>query len=116
MSERIDLYTRITSEIVEQLEQGVRPRHQPLNAANAAGPVSRPLRHNGTPYSGVNVLILWVSSHLRGYTAPLWMTFNQAKELGGHVRKGEKSSPVVYANSLIKTDTDPTTGCEVMIY
>ena len=39
-----------------------------------------------------------------------WMTFKQAIELGGCVRKGEKGSPVVYANTLLRTETDPETG------
>ncbi|GAB1582916.1 hypothetical protein PPNSA23_28590 [Phyllobacterium phragmitis] len=40
------------------------------------------------------------------------MTFRQALELGGHVRKGEKDSPVVYANSIVKTEVDEKTGGE----
>jgi antirestriction protein ArdC len=44
------------------------------------------------------------------FSAPIWMTFRQAIELGGHVRKGEKGSPVVYANSISRTETDEATG------
>ena len=51
-----------------------------------------PLRHNGLPYSGINVLMLWSEAMDKGYTAPIWMTFRQAKELGAHVRKGEHGS------------------------
>jgi antirestriction protein ArdC len=99
-----DIYTRITNQIVSALEQGVKPWTQPWNAAHAAGPVSRPLRHNGQPYAGINVLTLWASSMERHYSAPIWMTFKQALELGGHVRKGEKGSPVVYANTIVRTE------------
>lgn len=42
---------------------------------------------------------------MRGFTAPTWMTFRQALALGGHVRKGERGSTVVYANTLIRTET-----------
>lgn len=46
----------------------------------------------------------------RGYAAPIWMTFKQALELGGAVRKGEKGSPVVCANTLTRTETDEAAG------
>jgi len=49
----------------------------------------------------------------RNFAAPIWMTFRQAKELGGHVRKGEKSAPVVYADTIIKTEVDAKTGNDV---
>jgi len=55
----------------------------------------------------------WASSMERHFAAPIWMTFKQARELGGHVRKGEKGSPVVYANTLTRTETDENTGEEI---
>ena len=48
----------------------------------------------------------------RGYAAPIWMTFKQALELGGCVRKGERGSLVVYASSVTRTETDSETGEE----
>jgi antirestriction protein ArdC len=110
---RQDVYSRITSQIIAALEQGVKPWTQPWNAAHAAGHVSRPLRHNGQPYSGINVLTLWASAMSSHYSAPIWMTFRQAIELGGHVRKGEKGSPVVYANAITKAETDESTGDDI---
>ena len=107
-----DVYTRITNQIVAELEKGVRPWMKPWDAAHVAGPVSRPLRGNGIPYAGINVLMLWVAAMEKGYAAPIWMTFRQAKELGAHVKKGEKGSLVVYANTITKTETDETTGDE----
>jgi antirestriction protein ArdC len=55
---RPDIYSRITDQIIASLERGVKPWTQPWNAAHAAGPVSRPLRHSGEPYNGVNVVTL----------------------------------------------------------
>lgn len=107
-----DIYTRITNQIVAELEQGVRPWMKPWDAAHVAGPVSRPLRGNGVPYAGINVLMLWVAAMEKGYAAPIWMTFRQAKELGAHVKKGEKGNLVVYANTITRTETDETTGDE----
>lgn len=103
---RVDVYTRVTSLIVDSLEHGVRPWHKPWNAEHAAGRITRPLRHNGSPYRGINILMLWASADLQGYACPFWLTFQQAKELGGHVRKGEKGSPVVYASTFKKKTED----------
>jgi antirestriction protein ArdC len=111
-NERQDVYSRITAQIIDSLEKGVRPWARPWNAEHAAGPIARPLRHNGQPYSGINVVSLWASAFARNFTAPLWMTFRQALELGAHVRKGEKGSLVVYANSIVRTETDKATGDE----
>jgi antirestriction protein ArdC len=71
------------------------------------------LRANGIAYRGINVLMLWAAATERGYSAPLWLTYKQAQELGGQVRKGEKGSLVVYANTITKTETDETTGEDV---
>src|SRR5271154_34642 len=105
-TERKDVYTRITAQIVEHLEKGVRPWTRPWNAEHAAGRITRPLRHNGQPYSGINVLSLWMSALGQNFAAPVWMTFRQASELNAHVRKGEKGSLVVYANSITRTEED----------
>jgi len=107
-----DVYMRITDQIVAELEKGTRPWMKPWDAAHVAGPVSRPLRGNGQPYAGINVLMLWLAAMERNYAAPIWMTFRQAKELGAHVRKGETGSLVVYANTITRNETDPATGEE----
>ena len=103
---RADLYARVTGRIVADLEQGVRPWFKPWSAGHTAGRITRPLRHNGTPYCGINVLLLWSEAMARGFTAPLWMTFRQALQLGAHVRKDETGSLVVYADRITKTETD----------
>ena len=105
-TERKDVYSRITAQIVEHLEKGVRPWIRPWNAEHAAGRITRPLRHNGQPYSGINVLSLWMSALGQNFAAPIWMTFRQASELNAHVRKGEKGSLVVYANAITRTEHD----------
>lgn len=101
---RPDLYTRITNTIIEDLERGVRPWTKPWSAEHLAGCISRPLRHNKQPYSGINVLLLWAEACERGYSSPIWMTFRQAIELGAGVRRGERGSTVVYANSIVRTE------------
>jgi antirestriction protein ArdC len=106
MTEIRDVYSRITGKIIADLEQGIRPWHRPWNADHAAGRITRPLRHNGIPYKGINVVMLWSAATTKGYACPLWLTFKQALELGGHVRKGETGELVVYANSITRTETD----------
>ena len=103
---RTDLYTRVTAHILADLERGVRPWLQPWHAANTTGRVTRPLRHNGTPYRGINILLLWGEAMTKGYAAPIWMTFTQATTLGAHVRKGEHGTLVVYADTFTRTETN----------
>lgn len=100
---RADVYERITASIVAQLDQGTRPWMQPWGAGGS--PV-RPLRHNGVPYRGINTLLLWMTAAERGFISPFWMTYKQAQELGGQVRKGEKSTLVVYAGAIEKQEDD----------
>ena len=105
-SERQDIYTRITGQVVASLEKGVRPWMKPWSGENAAARISRPLRHNRTPYSGINILMLWAASIEHGFHSSSWMTFKQALDLNAHVRKGEKGSLVVYANTFTRTEED----------
>src|SRR5579863_4319864 len=103
---RKDVYTKVTERIISDLEQGIRPWMKPWSGDHAAGRITKPLRHNGTPYRGMNILLLWGEAMAKGYAAPIWMTYKQAQELGANVRKGEHGSLVVYANSITKTETN----------
>jgi antirestriction protein ArdC len=102
---RTDIYTRITNQIIDQLEQGVRPWLQPWNAEHAAGRITRPLRHNGEKYHGINIIVLWMSAEVQGFNCPYWLTFQQAKQLNGYVKKGEHGSAVVYTSTFKKQET-----------
>lgn len=107
---RTDIYNRITNQIITSLEQGVRPWTQPWRSPQGA--VSRPRRHTGEPYGGVNVLALWAAALAFGYSSPVWMTFKQALAYGACVRKGEHGSSVVYASTITRegeTNNDPQT-------
>lgn len=107
-----DIYSRITDHIIAELEKGVRPWLKPWSADHTAGRISRPLRANGIPYRGINIIMLWSEGMEKGYAASHWMTFEQAKHLGGHVRKGECGSLVVYASTFKKSEMDEATGEE----
>lgn len=108
-----DIYQTITDTIVRQLEAGVRPWHRPWNAVHSEGRILRPLRANGVPYQGINVLMLWAEAVEKGFARSIWMTFKQALGLGASVRKGEHGSLVVYADTFRKTETVEATGEEV---
>jgi antirestriction protein ArdC len=103
---RADLYTRVTERVITDLEKGVRPWLQPWNAGHASGHITLPRRHNGVPYRGINILLLWGEAMANGYASPLWMTFKQALALDAHVRKGEHGAMVVFADRFTKKDTD----------
>jgi antirestriction protein ArdC len=105
-SRRIDVYTQVTDRIVAELEAGVRPWIQPWTSSHGAGEVSRPLRFNGVPYRGINVVLLWLSALHRHYASPLWMTYKQAIELDGQVRRGETGSLVVYADRFTRREVN----------
>lgn len=106
------VYEKITAKIVADLAAGVRPWMKPWNAEHAAGRITRPLRANGIPYRGINVIMLWMQAMERGYSAPIWMTFKQALEHGAHVRKGETGTLVVYADTITRRETNDKTGEE----
>ena len=107
------IYQRVTDQNVAELEKGVCPWQKPWSADHAAGRFTRPLRANGIPYRGINVIMLWSSAMAQGFAATLRLTYKQAQELGGQVRKGEKGSLVVYANTISRTQTDEATGEEM---
>lgn len=108
-TERQDVYTRITAQIVADLEKGVRPWVKPWNAEHAAGRITRPLRHNGQPYSGINILSLWMSATAQNFAAPIWMTFRQALDWTRTFAKARKarSSSMPTASRAPSTTTRP---------
>ena len=108
--QRVDIYTRITERIVEDLAKGVRPWMKPWNAANADRRITRPLRHNGQPYTGMNTLLVWSEGVARGFSSPMWMTFKQALELGAAVRKGESGATVVFTSRVTNSEDDGRGG------
>ena len=91
---KFDLYEEITKQITGMLEAGVVPWRSPILGRGTAGH-PRNLA-SGKPYRGINVFLLAFTAYAKGYGSSFWMTFNQARTAGGAVRKGEKSSMVVF--------------------
>lgn len=80
------VYELITGRIIEELGKGQVPWRRPWRTHPPANLVSR------KPYRGINVFLL----ALQGYGSQYWLTFNQAKQLGGNVRKGEHGTKIVF--------------------
>ncbi len=94
----------ITDAIIARLEAGTRP----WKKSWAGIAPSRPLRACGTPYKGGNIFWLWLVADMMGFASPYWMTYRQSSELGGQVRRGEKSTIAIFYKSYGKTTTDAT--------
>ncbi|HAU9719765.1 TPA: DUF1738 domain-containing protein, partial [Escherichia coli] len=60
----------------------------------------------GKPYTGVNVLLLWLAADEAGYVSNDWLTYRQAQQLGGHVRKGEVATLAVIYKDWKKQAVD----------
>lgn len=102
-----DIYEKITNKIIADLEQGELSWIKPWSSGHMEGRIVRPLRQNGQPYRGINVLMLWGAAMEGGYLSPFWMTYKQAEALGAHVRKGERGHQVVYADTLTRNEEAP---------
>jgi antirestriction protein ArdC len=103
--DRASLYDEITDKIIAELEVGRVPWVQPWGTDAAKAQLAIP-RNASTDrqYSGINILILWGAAIERGFTGQSWLTFRQALSLGGHVRKGERGTTVVYADRFVPKD------------
>ncbi len=104
---KTDLYTDVTAKIVRELEAGRFPWAKPWAARGEAATLAAGLPKNaatGANYSGINILLLWGAAIENGFETQVWLTFKQAKALGGSVMKGERGSMVVYADKFIPKD------------
>jgi antirestriction protein ArdC len=89
--EKQNVYDVVTARIVALLEQGTVPWQKPWTSARGEDCFPRNLVSR-KPYRGINTFLL----HAMMFESPFWLTFKQAQELGGHVRKGEKSCPIIF--------------------
>ena len=99
---KADAYQIITDRIVGLLDKGVVPWQKPWRGGES---MPRNLVSK-RDYRGVNVFLL----HAMSYESPYWLTFNQAIELGGYVKKGERACPVVFWKRLDVDAQDEPTG------
>ena len=98
-NERVDVYQRVTDQIIQAIEAGADKWEMPWHSPETAFryPVNI---ESGKQYRGVNILGLWASSYLQGFQEPVWGTFKQWGDKGLFVRKGEKATIGVFWKQL----------------
>lgn len=103
---KLNAYDLITRQIIADLEAGVATWVKPWSGAGSAGAgMFRSMNaETRRPYSGINSLILMSALMANGWEKPLFLTFNQAKKLGGSVLKGSKGTQVVFLGTHTKED------------
>jgi antirestriction protein ArdC len=97
ISMKRDLYGEVTARIIAELEAGAAPWVKPWSATPGANTPCNAVSNR--PYSGCNVVLLWMAQ-AAGYRTPRFLTFKQALELGGNVRKGEHGTKVYFVKQL----------------
>jgi antirestriction protein ArdC len=102
-----DLYAEVSKRIVAELERGAAPWIKPWSATAGMNTPCNALTNR--PYSGSNVVLLWMAQ-TAGYRTPRFLTFKQALELGGNVRKGEHGTKVYFVKQLQVADREGKEG------
>src|ERR1700739_4468426 len=92
-----DLYAEVSTRIFSELEAGAARWIKPWSATPGANIPCNALTNR--PYSGCNVILLWMARAAR-YRTPRFLTFKQALDLGGHVCKGERGTKVYFVKQL----------------
>lgn len=105
---KADVYERVTSQIVNAIEQGVGNWRMPWHTSGryAFSPINVTSKK---PYRGINTLCLWAAAQAKGYERGEWATYQQWQERAAQVRKGEKATTVVFwkfANSSAESQDD----------
>src|ERR1700733_14544641 len=94
-TDKRDVYARVTSQIVNAIEQGVDTWRMPWHTSGryAFSPINAASRK---PYRGINTACLWAAAESKGYDSGEWATYQQWQERSAQVRKGEKATKVVF--------------------
>lgn len=99
-----DFYSEISARIATQLEAGALPWVKPWSATAGANVPQNAV--SGRPYSGCNVILLWIAMQSAAWTLPRFLTYKQAQEAGGNVRKGETGTKVYFVSQFVKKDKE----------
>jgi antirestriction protein ArdC len=99
------VYESVTQSIIAELERGTAPWVKPWKAGKRVG-IMPANAIKGHHYRGINVPILWHAADTCGFPTNAWLTFKQALDAGGHVRKGEKGTQIVFTKRISVTDDD----------
>lgn len=107
MSQKYDEHIQaLANKLIEQIKENKAPWQKPWTGAE----FSLPVNHQGTPYQGVNSLNLMIEAQSKGYTDNRWFTYNNAKEQGGQVKRGEKGTPIIAVITTEQVDKKDEQG------
>jgi antirestriction protein ArdC len=106
----MDVRQTITDKIIALLERGVSSTRPRWTGCKATGLPTN--ARTGEAYHGINVLLLWAEMAEKTYSSSQWLTYKQAADKGGQVRKGEKSVLCVYYQTVQKKDDQPDDEAE----
>ncbi|EJK0526203.1 DUF1738 domain-containing protein, partial [Salmonella enterica] len=98
-----DLFQTVTDKIITALENGTTPWRKAWQTGKEGLPANA---ITGRNYSGINVMLLWIDAANKGYHSNRWLTFKQALDAGGNVRKGERSTLVTLFKPFQKKAKD----------
>lgn len=91
MADTFDLYVHVTDSIIASIEAGTPAWRKPWTGDKAGAPF--PLRSNGEPYSGINVLMLWLAADAKGYRAARWFTTSRPKRQADRCERARNRPP-----------------------
>jgi len=110
---RPDVYQIVTDQVISLLEQGKIPWSKPWRGGAAGMPKNAISKK---PYRGINTFLLAMTAENKGYDSPYWLTYKQSTDLGGNVKKGEKSTLVIFYKALEKDNpNDPANPERYMV-
>lgn len=100
---KTDIYETVTNQIIEAIESNnTLPWIAGFEADNTASLTMPHNRVSKNNYTGVNVLLLWCAQMKNAFSCNTWLTYKQATDLGGNVRKGEKGTGIVFFKKINK--------------
>lgn len=100
-----DIYQEVTDRILQLLDEGIAPWRQPIKRTGNSDGMPKSLA-TGKAYRGINTFLLAMTNWVKNYESAYWATFNQVKQQGAKVRKGEKSTLVVFWKQYTKEDCE----------
>ena len=108
-AQRFDVYTQVTNNIIAAIEAGAGDWQMPWHRSGEG--LNRPVNiDTAKAYRGINIVSLWAAGQARGFTTGTWGTYRQWQNKGCQVRKGEKSSLVVFYKELDVEEQNADTG------
>ena len=109
-----DIYQKVTDKIVADLEQGELSWLKPWNAKNLEGKITKPLRHNGMAYSGINVLMLWGAALEAGYLSPIASNLTEVGRAPseGVLAETQPSWALLWGGEYLNADWRQTEECD----